>query len=230
MKKVNSLFIVLSFLCILLSCAKDQPFGIGEDEKKDKVRINKSELEAGRLVKISNSMNSKIGNFIDKRIQDIQDNRRIDNNGVVSLSVVSTQCTQTSSMSVSNSKFYEIIAVKSGDGKTKGFLWNFYGTTYRSFYQELKYDNQGKVNNFILWSKDNKPFFSTDNAVNISSDGEGPSTDPESGESYLQCVARVFKIAQDACNADPVCNLACSLMPTCEPCMVAAAAATCAMN
>lgn len=223
MKKVNKLFILIAFFGVLISCAKDQRPETNEDKKQELVRVNKSELETGRLIKMSNNMNSKVRNFIDKRIQDVQRNLGIDDNGVVSLSNVSSQCTQAASLSANNSNFYEIIAVKSGDGKTKGFLWNFYGTTFRSFYQELKHDDQGKVNNFILWSEDNKAFFTTDNEKYMTS----LSADGETGETYVQCVARVFKAAQDACSADPTCNLACSLIPTCEPCMAAAAAAVC---
>lgn len=226
MEKVNKFLIVMILLGIFISCEKNQSSEISKNEKQELIRVNKNELEAGRLIKISNRMNNKIGDFIDKRVQDIQQNLGIDDKGIVSLSNVSGSCTQPTSISASNTKFYEIIAVKSSDGKTKGFLWNFYGTTYRSFYQELKYDNKGEINNFILWSEDNKAFFTTDTekyVISMSSDGE-------SQETYLQCVARVFKAAQDACAADPTCNLACSLIPTCEACMAAAAAAACALN
>jgi len=223
MKNVKKVFILIACLGILISCAKTRLF-------EDPINIKKNELEAARSVKLSDDMNTKVSNYIDKRIQSIQENQGIDNTGDVSLSNVSSNCTSPASAlaseSAKSSKFYEIIAVKSHDGITKGYLWNFYGTTYKSFYQELKFDTQGKVVDFVLWTESNKAFYTTveeDYTASMSSGGEA-------GESFVQCVARVFKAAQDACDADPVCNLACSLLPTCNPCMAAAAAATCAMN
>lgn len=226
MKKLNYLLICTAFLGILISCAKDQPSEQGGAKKRDLVNISKSALEVRRSVKISNTIKSKVDNYIDRRIRDIQKNHVIDRNGVIVLSHAYSADAHASSNLIKSSKFYEIITVKSGDGKTKGFLWNFYGTNYRSFYQELKFDSNGEIEDFILWSEYNKPFFTTEEGKYTTS----MSSDGEDSESWWECTARVFQAAQQACEADPTCNLACSVLPTCEASMAAAAAAACAIN
>lgn len=47
------------------------------------------------------------------------------------------------------------------------------------------------------------------------------------GETYLECVARVYKTAKEACENDSFCDLLCDFTPSCHASMLAAAAVTC---
>lgn len=189
--------------------------------------MNKSALLNDREFKLAPKELTKVNSFINKRIEHIQKVIGISEDGIISLaSVIATdpQCEQSYSLQKEDSPRYEIISVRTKDGRIEGYLWNVYGKRFRSFYQQVKYNEDGSLKDVILWSEDDRIFFSTDRKtviVKMSNSGE-------EGEGYEECVARVFQAAQQACEIDPVCNLRCTLLPVvCEGYMIAAAAFAC---
>ncbi|MEJ5055461.1 hypothetical protein [Sphingobacterium sp. MYb382] len=95
----------------------------------------------------------------------------------------------------------------------------------------MKYSKQGVVENFILWSDENQFIYSTNDKLYRPKDFSGLFMSSDAtlkGEGYIDCVARVFKAAQDACESSIGCNLLCFISgPECEGCMLAAAAVAC---
>lgn len=227
MKKISSMIII--FISVILSsCNSNDSLGsLDQSEKFAKVKLDKSSLLKSREIELNSGELNKINSFVDNRIEQIQKTIGITEDGVLSLtsvSVMNSDCSDNYSLNKKELPKYEIIAISSKDGRIEGYLWNVYGSKVKSFYQQVKYNEDGTLKETTLFSNNNKAFFSTNKDLLMAK----VSTNSEGGEEYEMCVARVFAAAQDACAKDVKCNLRCNVLPGfCEGCMLAAAAIAC---
>ncbi|HAK27873.1 MULTISPECIES: hypothetical protein [Sphingobacterium] len=209
--------ILFTALILFFSCSKE---------------LNKNEVDNQKLsIDVKESANSSKHHsdkerdlFITNRIKSIQEDLDITTSQIITAETPA--CSE-----VSDNISYEVIPVIS-DNSTKGYLYIFEkDKNYESFYQEIKYNNDGVAQGFVIWSEKSQYVYSTNESMYKPKDPSmdySASNNKAKEEDYLTCVARVFQQAKAACEADPKCNLLCYITgPTCEGCMLAAAAAAC---
>lgn len=131
------------------------------------------------------------------------------------------------------------------NGAHSAYLWMYYNTisnTYTTLYESLTFENSS-LKSASLFSETN--FFIVDlefqkleggmryvigNSLSskspISLKGRAASMQ-SGGESYVDCVTRVYQTAKAACESDPVCDTLCDFTPGCHTNMLAAAAVVC---
>ncbi|WP_286752701.1 MULTISPECIES: hypothetical protein [Sphingobacterium] len=219
MKKTIKLLILSITLALFFACSKE----LHKNEPNNQIL-------SIDVKKSSNSPKHHLDKerdlFITNRIKSIQEGLNITTS--YNITAETPACSE-----VSDNISYEVIPVIS-ENTRKGYLYVFEkDKSYRSFYQEIKYNNEGVAQGFIIWSEKSQYVYSTNESMYKPKDLSmiySASNNKAKDEDYLTCVARVFQQAKAACEADPKCNLLCYITgPSCEGCMLAAAAAACAI-
>ncbi|GAA0882823.1 MULTISPECIES: hypothetical protein [Sphingobacterium] len=207
------------------------------ESHKDILQQNKLSVNTERIG-LHNTLSSKIiedrANYSIERIRDINNVLHFadPDNSVVALLEASCESEPVMTATKVTSVGYATYPV-TVDNKIIGYLWNFYGSTKRSIFQEFKFDKLGKVIGFSLWNDENKFFLSTNDELYKPQSSALIYNNPAPKllkETYEECVVRVYGAAKAACEADPTCDMMCDFTPGCHACMAVAAAAACALN